>query len=132
MGKYMLFSNLLVVLVLGLVPPNAWSYGGGGGSQSTSCKKPSFKDMTPVKGTVVSPGARFSFTASANTNPKSIKVVVKGNEVELSVEKNGSVNVSGNLPSSIKGGYARVNISASSSPNSCVGTDGWLLKLAEQ
>lgn len=88
--------------------------------------------MTPVKGTVVSPGARFSFTASANTNPKSIKVVVKGNEVELSVEKNGSVNVSGNLPSSIKGGYARVNISASSSPNSCVGTDGWLLKLAEQ
>jgi|JYMV01.1.fsa_nt_gi hypothetical protein len=131
MGKYMLFSNLLVVLVLGLAPPNAWSYGGGG-SQSTSCKKPSFKDMTPVKGTVVSPGARFSFTASSNTNPRSIKVVVKGNEVELSVEKNGSINVSGNLPSSIKGGYARVNISASSSPSSCMGKDGWLLKLAEQ
>lgn len=123
-----LFKGLAFIL-FGLAATNVWSYGGGGG-QASKCKKPTFKDMTPPKSSVVPPGAEFAFTASSNTNPKSIKVVVKGHEVNLDIKKSGNIKVSGNLPAEITEGYARVNISASSSAK-CSAKDGWLLQIGE-
>ena len=121
--------KILVFLLLGLCVTNAWCYGGGGG-QANKCKKPSFEDMSPPKSSVVAPGTEFSFTASENTNPRSIKVVVKGHDVDLKIESNGRIKVTGNLPPEVKEGYARVNISATSSAK-CSAQDGWLLKIGE-
>lgn len=129
MRGFICLQKFLVFLVLVGLSTQTWSYGGGGGG--SSCKEPSFKNMTPPKSTVVEPGAEFSFTASSNTNPKSIKVVVKGQEVDLQVEKNGAIKVTGNLPPELTDGYARINITASSSPSSCQGEGGWLLKIGE-
>ncbi len=129
MNRIIFPRRCLAVLLLGLVAANAWSYGGGGG-QASKCTKPSFKDMQPPQSSVVAPGAEFSFTASPNTNPQSIKAVVKGHEVGLNVKKNGVVKVSGALPPEVTEGYARINISANSSAN-CAAQDGWLLKIGK-
>jgi hypothetical protein len=129
MNRIIFPRQCLAVLLLGLVATNGWSYGGGGG-QAAKCAKPAFKDMQPPQSSVVSPGAEISFTASSNTNPRSIKAVVKGHEIGLNVKKNGVVKVTGNLPPEVPEGYARINLSASSSAN-CTTQDGWLLKIGK-
>ncbi|MGH8547884.1 MAG: hypothetical protein ACRERU_04675 [Methylococcales bacterium] len=129
MNRIIFPRQCLAVLLLALVATNGWSYGGGGG-QASKCTKPSFKDMRPPQSSVVSPGAEFSFAASSNTNPRSIKVVVKGHDVGLNVKKNGAVQVTGTLPPEVTEGYARINVSASSSAN-CAAQDGWLLKIGK-
>ncbi len=129
MTKNMFPRQCLVLLLLGFLTTNGWSYGGGGG-QASKCKKPSVKDMAPPQSSVVAPGAEFSFTASSNTNPESIKVNVKGQDVELKIQKNGNVKVNGNLPAGLTGDYARINITASSSAN-CTIKDGWLLNIGK-
>lgn len=118
----------LGISTLVFVTPNAWSNRCAG----RDCKEPSFSDMAPEKSTVVGPGTEFSFTASSNTNPDSIKVMVKGYEVDLNIINNGSIKVTGKLPDEITEGYARINITASSSPSSCIGNSGWLLKISPQ
>ncbi|MGR9105617.1 MAG: hypothetical protein ACU843_01690 [Gammaproteobacteria bacterium] len=129
MNTRILPRQLLAFLLLGFFAANAWAYGGGGG-QAAKCSKPSFKDMTPPQSSVMSPGAEFSFSASPNTNPESIKVVVKGHPVDLKIAKNGSIKVVGNLPPEVTEGYARINITAHSSAK-CEVTDGWLVKIGQ-
>ncbi len=129
MNKLIFLRQCFALLLLVFFATSAWSYGGGGG-EAAKCKKPSFKDMNPPQSSTVPPGAEFSFTASSNTNPKSIKVEVKGHQVDLKVNKNTSVEVTGNLPPEVTAGYARINISANSSAN-CASQDGWLLKVGE-
>ncbi|MGH8558903.1 MAG: hypothetical protein ACRESZ_15910 [Methylococcales bacterium] len=129
MNKIIFLRQCLAFLLFVFFSTSAWSYGGGGG-EAAKCKKPAFKDMSPPQSSAVSPGAEFSFTASSNTNPKSIKVEVKGHDVGLKVKTNGSIKVTGNLPPEATEGYARINISANSSAN-CAAQDGWLLKISE-
>ena len=117
------------LLLLAFITSNAWAYGGGGG-QADKCRKPAFDDMVPPKSSVVAPGDEFSFSASSNTNPKSIKVVVKGQSVDLNISKNGKIKATGKLPADLKAGYARINITANSS-SKCIGEGGWLLKIEE-
>lgn len=118
---------ILGLFLCSSVLTNAWSYGGGGG-QADKCREPSFDQMVPPKSSVVSPGDEFSFKASSNTNPQSIKVEVKGRSIELNIEKNGTIKVSGKLPEDLEAGYARINITANSS-SKCMAKGGWLLKI---
>ncbi|MGH8552693.1 MAG: hypothetical protein ACRERS_05300 [Methylococcales bacterium] len=127
MNKIIFLQQSLAFALLVVFTSSAWSYGGGGG-EAGKCKKPAFKDMNPPQSSEVSPGAEFSFTASSNTNPQSIKVAVKGHPVDLKLKTNGSIKVTGNLPAEVTEGYARINISATSS-GSCAMQDGWLLKI---
>ena len=121
----------LIFLVLATFSIGAVAYGGGA-TASTSCKKPEFSEMTPPKSSVVAPGSEFSFVASRDTKPGSIKVDIKGQVVALITkkQKSGYYLVSGNLPEEIKQGYVRVAISAKTD-RSCDGTAGWLLKIEE-
>lgn len=129
MRKLTFPKKTLVLLVLGMVASNVWSYGGGGGGYSTTCKKPAFKNFSPAK--LIVPGGEFSFTASSNTDAKSIKVVVKGIKVDLNIDDHYGYQVSGNLPPELTDGYARLKIKANSTPKSCIAEDGWLLKIGE-
>lgn len=117
--------------VLMLVAGPSWAYGGG--SSSKACAKPKFGDFVPAENAEVAPGSAFSFTASPNTSPNSIKVTVKGVPVPIktTAEKAGDVLVSGALPAQIKGAYARVEIAAEAQ-NRCKGSGGWLVKIAER
>lgn len=124
-----ILQKIFLILLLGIITCNAWGYGGGGGGYSTKCKKPSFKNFSPEK--LIAPGGEFSFTASSNTDAKSIKVVIKGHKIDLKVKDDYGYQVSGNLPPELTDGFARVKIKANSTPKSCIAEGGWLLKIGE-
>ncbi|MDD5268100.1 MAG: hypothetical protein PHO08_13390 [Methylococcales bacterium] len=123
--------NCLWVFVLMLVTGTSWAYGGGS-SSTKACAKPKFTNFVPAENAEVAAGSSFSFTASANTHPNSIKVTVKGLPANIKVTpKNaGNLEVSGTLPASLKGTYARIAIEADAQNNCNVG-GGWLVKIAE-
>ena len=125
-------SKLFIILVLMLVSSAGWAYGGGSSSSTKACTKPKFSDFTPAENADVPAGASFAFTASANTNPNSIKVTVKGLPVDLSItpKKTGNFEVTGVLPATIKGDYARIAI-VGEAPNNCHGNAGWLVKVSD-
>jgi hypothetical protein len=125
-------SNCFWILALMLVTCTSWAYGGGS-SSSKACAKPKFTDFVPAENAEIAAGSGFSFTASANTHPESIKVTVKGLPATIKVTpKNAgsSFDVSGTLPASLKGTYARIAIDADAQSN-CNGGGGWLVKIKE-
>ncbi|WP_340121095.1 hypothetical protein [Methylobacter svalbardensis] len=121
--------NYLWALVFMIVTSTSWAYGSS--SSSKSCAKPKFTDFTPSENTEVAAGSGFSFLASANTLPDTIKVTVKGLPTSLKVTPNkGGFQASGTIPMSLKGVYARIAITANGSSN-CKGDNGWLVKIAD-
>ena len=128
MKRYNCFS----IFVLMLVTSTTWAYGGGGSSSTKACAKPKFTDFVPAENAEIAAGSNFSFTASANTYPSSIKVTIKGLPATIKVTPKtvGTFEVSGSLPTSLKGTYARIAIEADAQ-SKCNGGGGWLVKIAE-
>ena len=124
--------NCFWIFVLMLVTSTTWAYGGGGSSSTKACAKPKFTDFVPAENAEVAAGSNFSFTASANTYPSSIKVTIKGLPATIKVTPKtvGTFEVSGSLPTSLKGTYARIAIDADAQ-SKCNGGGGWLVKIAE-
>ena len=125
----MKFTKLWVCFFLVAFNTNVSAYGSSGSSKK-ACKKPEFTKFTPVHLSEVVPESEFSFVASALTNPESIVVTIKKQPVDVTIKKlNNGYSVSGNLPASLEGTYARVDINAKGT-NNCKNNDGWLLKIA--
>jgi hypothetical protein len=122
----------LGLFILLLTVSNCWAYGGGGGGGTKACEKPKFSNFTPTENAQVAPGSAFSFTASKNTYPNTIKVAVKGQTAAVKVDKknDGTFTVNGKLPASAKGEFARIAITADAQSN-CKGSGGWLVKVSE-
>ena len=126
--------NGFTIAVLMLVASQAGAYGVGDNSRSGSvntCTKPRFTDFIPEDKAEVKPGSSFSFRASGNTHPETIKVTVKGvpAAIEVGSKTTGtSVTVHGTLPAELKGTYAKIVIEAQSN---CKGTGGWLVKITD-
>ena len=121
--------KLFWILALGLFSAQVLAYGSS--SSSKSCTKPHFSEFNPADKATVAPQSAFSFMASSETNPKSIVVDIKKQPVTITVTpKNKGYQVSGTLPSDLKGTTARINITAES-PSSCKGNDGWLITIGE-
>lgn len=122
-------TQLFCILGLSLFSTQLLAYGSS--SSSKSCTKPSFSEFNPANNADVAPQSAFSFLASSATNPKSIVVDIKKQPAEITVTPKGSgYQVSGKLPSGLKGTVARITISAES-PSNCKGSDGWLIKIGE-
>ncbi len=120
-------TKLMMVLILTVFSTNAVAYGSS--SSKKACKKPKFTKFTPVHLSVVSPQSEFSFFASALTNPETIVVSVKKQVVDVAIiESNAGYSVTGEIPSSLQGTHARVEIKATGT-NNCKASDGWLLKI---
>jgi hypothetical protein len=128
----MKINNCLMTFVLMLITGTSWAYGGGSSSSTKACAKPKFADFVPAENSQVAAGSSFSFTVSANTNPNSIKVTVKGipADINTTARKTGGFEVSGSLPASLKGDYARIAITGEA-PSNCHGVGGWLVKIAD-
>lgn len=124
--------NTLWILALSLIANTSWAYGGGS-SSSKSCDKAKFSNYTPAENSEVAAGSAFSFIASKNTLPTTIKVTVKGQPATIKVEKknNDTYAVTGKLPGSVKGSYARIAIDADAQNNCNGGAGGWLVKVGE-
>jgi hypothetical protein len=116
--------------VLMIMANTSWAYGGGS-SSSKACDKPKFTDFVPAENAQVAASSKFSFTASKNTYPNTIKVTVKEQPASITVDKknDGTFAVSGNLPATVKG-YARIAIAADAQSN-CKGAGGWLVNINE-
>lgn len=127
----MKLTKCLWVFALMIFTGTCWAYGGGS-SSSKACDKPKFTNFVPAENAEVTAGAAFSFTASKNTYPTTIKVTVKGQEAPTKVDKksDGTFTVTGKLPASANGGFARIAINADAQSN-CKGSGGWLVKIAE-
>lgn len=118
----------LWILTLIMGTSNAWAYGSSSSSKK-ACDKPKFSEFSPSNNSEVATKSAFSFLASANTNPESIKVTVKNQPVAVTVTpKNQGFLVSGTLPNTLTGNFARISIAADG-PNQCKGGGGWLVKI---
>jgi len=122
--------NFCGFFILLLVSSNSWAYGSS--SSSKACTKPEFSQFIPAENASIASGSAFSFFASANTYPTTIKVSVKGLPVELNItpKEGAGFQVKGMLPKSIKNDFARIMISAEGQKN-CKGDGGWLVNIAK-
>ncbi len=122
--------NCLGFFILMTFASASWAYGSS--SSSKACAKPEFSNFFPSENANVTAGSDFTFSASANTSPTTIKVAVKELPVALKVipRNEGGFQVSGTLPASLKGVYARIAITAEGQ-NNCKGEAGWLVKILE-
>jgi hypothetical protein len=119
--------KLLMIFILAAFSTNALAYGSS--SSKKACTKPKFTEFSPVHLSVVAAQSEFSFKASSLTSPESIKVSVKKQPVEVTINKmNNGYSVTGQLPASLQNTYARVDIKATGT-NKCKANDGWLLKI---
>ena len=126
----MKLQNILWVAILLIIPANVWAYGDSG-TDTGMCKKLNFSDFTPVNSAEVAPHSAFSFFASGAAYPNSIKVTIKGQSVPVTVvQKQNGYKVSGKLPNSVKGTYAKINIDAKGIAQ-CEVSDGWLIKVTQ-
>ena len=120
----------LWILILMIATSNVWAYGSSSSSKK-ACNKPKFSEFAPVNNARVAAKSAFSFVASANTNPESIIVTIKDLPVAITVTpKNQGFQVQGTLPDTLKGSFARIDITADG-PNQCKGSDGWLVNVIE-
>lgn len=131
----MKITTVLLLPFLMLVNANSHAYVpnmGGNGGGGSACAKPRFSQFKPLEKSEVKPGSEFSFFASANTHPKSIKVTVKGIPVDLNLAPKGqsAFKVTGVIPGDLKETFARINITALGG-SQCKGADGWLIKIAD-
>lgn len=119
------------MLLTAMIASQVYAYGGGSTAKK-SCKPLKITEQTPPPSSVVEPGASFSFVAGANTKKKSIAVTVKGEPIDVTISEknNGSFLVEGNLPESVKDGFARVKIVGETSRD-CSEKGGWLLKIGD-
>ncbi|MEQ1635497.1 MAG: hypothetical protein ABL903_02325 [Methylococcales bacterium] len=130
MKYYPVLSSLFLMLLsngASAYVPNMGGSGGGG-----ACAKPKFSHFMPAAKGEAKPNSIFSFVASPNTHPKSIKVTVKDIPVEVntSSKMENAFKVTGSLPASLKNTFARISISGESS-GQCKGAEGWLIKITE-
>lgn len=125
-------TNCMWILVLLFSINLCWAYGGGS-SSSKACEKAKFSNFEPTENSQVATGSAFSFIASKNTLPSTIKVTVKGQPATINVEKknNDTFAVTGKLPASVKGTFARIAIDADAQNNCNGGAGGWLVKVGE-
>jgi len=128
----MKLQKILLMAVVLIIPGTVWAYGeGGSGSGTGMCKKVNFSEFLPVNNSEAAPRSEFSFYASESTFPKSIKVTIKGQSVPITViQKQSGYKVTGKLPDSLKGVFAKINIEARGAAQ-CEVSDGWLVKVTE-
>jgi hypothetical protein len=126
----MKLQNILWIAILLIIPANVWAYGDSS-TDTAICNKLNFSDFTPVNSAEVAPQSAFSFFASGAAYPNSIKVTIKGQSVPVTVTpKKDGFQVTGKLPDSLKGTFAKINIEARGA-NQCEGSAGWLVKVTE-
>jgi len=129
----MKLHKILLMAVVLIVPANVWAYGdnNASGSGTGMCKKVNFSEFSPINNAEVAPQSEFSFYASDSTFPNSIKVTIKGQSIPITVvQKQNGYKVTGKLPDTVRGVYAKINIDARGIAQ-CEVSDGWLVKVTE-
>lgn len=107
------------------------------GETEIACKKPQFRDFSlPVysepEKTEVPPESAFSFTLSPWTDPNTIKLTAKKQNIDFTVESNSSFHrINATLPAAFTGQFVRINSNANAVLG-CSDKIGWLIKVADK
>ncbi len=123
---------VLLVAVFGHVSSYAYSPE----ELKKDCKKPRFTDFTlapysAADNNQIPAEATFSFKVSAWTDPSTIKVTAKGQEIPFTVESNSTFHkVNSKLPATLNGEFVRLNVYADAVLG-CDSSTGWLIKIAQ-
>jgi hypothetical protein len=126
----MKLRNTLLIVTLVMIPGSVWAYGDGSSGGTEGCKA-NFSKFMPANNAEVAAKNDFSFFASGETNPSSITVKIKGQSIPVTVTpKNEGFQVTGILPDTLKGTFAKINIAAKG-PGQCEASGGWLVKVTE-
>lgn len=93
------------------------------------CHKIRYSNFNPKHKSDVAPGSKFSFTASKEALPNSIRVKVKKTKVDVKIEKKGDYyKVTGRLPADIENTFARIAILGNAVMD-CETKGGWLVNI---
>ncbi|MGR9013573.1 MAG: hypothetical protein ACU83U_08005 [Gammaproteobacteria bacterium] len=107
------------------------------GQTEIACKKPHFRDFSlPIYSEPdkieVAPESTFSFMLSPWTDPNTIKLNAKNQDIDFTVESNSSFHrVKAKLPADFNGKFVRINSNAKALLG-CSEKIGWLIKVADQ
>jgi hypothetical protein len=129
-----LFSPILLIAAA-LFTGTVFAYDPG--QVEETCKKPQFRDFNlPVyqepEKTETPPESTLSFTLSPWTNPHTIKLTAKQQNLAFTVESNSSFHrVTAKLPAAFTGQFVRLNASADAILG-CSDKQGWLIKVADK
>lgn len=124
----MKLRNALLIVTLVMIPGSVWAYGDNGGFPD-GCKA-KFSNYMPAAGAEVAAQSDFSFFASGETTPNTIKATIRGQSIAVTVTpKNQGFQVTGTLPDTLKG-FAKIRISGKG-PAQCESSGGWLVKVTE-
>ncbi len=127
-------AGLLIAAVLS--NGAAFAYSSAGETEEV-CKKPKFMNFSlPVykvpEKAEVAPESEFTFMISAWSDPKTLKLTAKNQNLPFSVETTSSFHrIKAKLPAAFNGSFARINASV----KAVLGCDdqmGWLVKVAEK
>lgn len=127
-------KGTLAIMLFGV---SVCSYAYSAGEVEEICKKPQVREFTlpvyqePEKIEVASE-SEFSFKLSEWTDPATIKLTMKEQEVPFTVESNSSFHkVTAKIPAEYVGKYVRINL-FSKAILGCYAREGWLIKVSEK
>ena len=93
------------------------------------CQKIRYSNFKPKHKEEAAPGSAFSFTASKEALPNSIRVKIKKTKVDVKVEKKGEYyKVTGRLPADLENTFARIAI-LGNAVMECETKGGWLVNI---
>ena len=107
------------------------------GETEVICKKPKFMNFNlPIykapERVEVAPEPELSFMISPWSDPNTLKLTAKNQEIPFTVESNSSFHrIRAKLPAAFNGNYVRINAHVKAVLG-CDDQTGWLIKVAEQ
>lgn len=129
------FRNITVLSAI-LFSSTAFAYNAG--NTEKSCKAPKFTSISPQERKKGDPvpevGAEteIEFTVSGRADPTTIFVTAKKIPLKLAiVNRNSFYKVTANLPATLNGKFARIDLKAKTQGGECSSKDGWLIKIKE-
>ena len=100
--------------------------------EAKECIKPKFRDFVPANKAEVLPESAISFHVSRGADLNHVTLEAKGEKLPITVvNKVTYILVNSKLPESLREGYARIHVTAKAADGSCVGSDGWLIKISD-
>lgn len=109
--------GILSLIALGLAPTRSFAFvTGHHGGLILDCTAPIFFEESPGKDAKVKALEKFTFTASDNTHPESLKVWVNTVPVDIKItpQRSGRLTVEGSLPQPIAQGRAWIKVTGTS------------------
>ncbi len=134
--KIMIKNSLKMMFLFSALTLSYSANAYNGKPMAEQCQKPHFdKFSLPVykvpERIEVAPESEFSFTLSSKVAPESVRIMMKKEKVEHTVESNSSFHkITSKIPAKFTGKFIRINVFAAAKLE-CQNAHGWLVKVSK-